>query len=109
MYISNAIDFTQKVSVTGVVVAIGHSAAEAALIDKAIEAGARDHSLEKRQSQKRGATADSFSRPKITKNGSYQASFNLIDRVVANKICQKQGQIDRRHLVYPDQNRQPGI
>lgn len=78
MHISNAIDFTQKVSVTGVVVAIGHSAAEAALIDKAIEAGARDHSLEKRQSQKRGATADSFSRPKITKNGSYQASFNLM-------------------------------
>jgi N-acetylglucosamine-6-phosphate deacetylase len=35
-----AIDFIQKVSATGVVVAIGHSAAEAALIDKAIEAGA---------------------------------------------------------------------
>jgi N-acetylglucosamine-6-phosphate deacetylase len=36
-----AIDFIQKVTATGVVVAIGHSAAEAGLIDKAIEAGAR--------------------------------------------------------------------
>ncbi len=36
-----AIDFIQKVTATGVVVAIGHSAAEAALIGKAIEAGAR--------------------------------------------------------------------
>ena len=36
-----AIDFIQKVAATGVVVAIGHSAAEAELIGKAIEAGAR--------------------------------------------------------------------
>jgi len=36
-----AIDFIQKVTGTGVVVAIGHSAAEAALIGKAIQAGAR--------------------------------------------------------------------
>jgi len=36
-----AIDFIQKVTATGVVAAIGHSAAEAALIGKAIEAGAR--------------------------------------------------------------------
>ena len=36
-----AIDFIQKVTATGVAVAIGHSAAEAGLIGKAVEAGAR--------------------------------------------------------------------